>query len=762
MLSKSLLMAAVLVAGTTHFATARNTPIEAFIRHEMEVRDFATVNNIWQADNAFDKAQLLTKVENVLPLSIDYTALGGFMKAKMKDINLVVPKAGGGTYTINLGNYDFLPDNFKIEAVGEHGSAFKPYERGLYYRGVVAGIPGSVAAFSFFNNEVYGIFSIPDEGNYVLVPNTQVGQYYDRNPHYILYNDLDLKIKDKAPGCAADNLPDMQKPAGKATTQLANNVYNNCRDVKVYEFADYATYKSKGYSTTTVTNYLTSLFNNQSTLYRNEGILISMDYLKIDTATDVYYNLGQSSIKFLDMFGYQTQNNLNGCDLGIMFSTRYGNLGGVAWIQSMCSAYYAPDSAGAYAFCNIDNNNVVNFPTYSWDVEVSTHEMGHVVGSPHTHRCCWNPPARNTAIDGCYTLEGGCPTPNPAKPVGGGTIMSYCHLTNVGINFSKGFSQQPGDTVRYFIGAQGGSCAPPYYPDVALAKANRTITANRECTDIGTAVTYYWNDNNTASHADDTLVLMMKKGSNSIGTLDSTGFSVKASTITGYSGGTGDTTTFPAGTPNIDSRSYAMRRYWQIAATTQPTTAVEVIFPFLQVDTSDVHGSIPTAAQPLSNYLMYVTKNGVDPNPANNFPSATASNLNIYTYNASLSAGHWTFSNVGGTYLAHMQTTNLNGGGSGFITTHTHTAGVTTTNGNDAGIFIYPNPTSGQWFVSTPDNTGKDMAMQLYSADGKMVQLQTLKSGAINIINTASLAKGVYFYRIVNNEHTYVGNLVKE
>jgi hypothetical protein len=83
-------------------------------------------------------------------------------------------------------------------------------------------------------------------------------------------------------------------------------------------------------------------------------------------------------------------------------------------------------------------------PTYSWSVEVVTHEFGHLLGSQHTHACVWN--GNNTAIDGCYTTEGGCA--NPGIPSGGGTIMSYCHLTNTGINFTKGFGTQPGNIIR--------------------------------------------------------------------------------------------------------------------------------------------------------------------------------------------------------------------------------------------------------------------------------------------------------------------------
>ncbi|MDP4851578.1 MAG: hypothetical protein NWR22_00230, partial [Saprospiraceae bacterium] len=75
------------------------------------------------------------------------------------------------------------------------------------------------------------------------------------------------------------------------------------------------------------------------------------------------------------------------------------------------------------------------------------HELGHTLGSSHTHACVWN--GNNTAIDGCYSTEGGCNS--FGLPAAGGTIMSYCHLRRVGINFSLGFGVQPGNVIRNTI-----------------------------------------------------------------------------------------------------------------------------------------------------------------------------------------------------------------------------------------------------------------------------------------------------------------------
>jgi hypothetical protein len=102
----------------------------------------------------------------------------------------------------------------------------------------------------------------------------------------------------------------------------------------------------------------------------------------------------------------------------------------------------------AYSDVNITYSSV---PTYSWTVNVITHEFGHSLGSPHTHSCSWN--GNGTAIDGCGPeagyVEGNCaqaPIPNSVTK---GTIMSYCHLVSgVGINLANGFGPQPAALIQ--------------------------------------------------------------------------------------------------------------------------------------------------------------------------------------------------------------------------------------------------------------------------------------------------------------------------
>ena len=87
-----------------------------------------------------------------------------------------------------------------------------------------------------------------------------------------------------------------------------------------------------------------------------------------------------------------------------------------------------------------------------------THEIGHLLGSRHTHACVWN--GNNTAIDGCAIPEGGCT--RPPTPTNGRTIMSYCdHMDSESyVNFNLGFGPQPGNVIRNSVNS--ASCLSSY------------------------------------------------------------------------------------------------------------------------------------------------------------------------------------------------------------------------------------------------------------------------------------------------------------
>ena len=89
--------------------------------------------------------------------------------------------------------------------------------------------------------------------------------------------------------------------------------------------------------------------------------------------------------------------------------------GGIAYLGVNCGSFAYGFSAG------MTGSTTTNINSYSWNLDVISHELGHNFGSNHTHWCGWP----GGAIDNCYPAEGGC---GDGPSVSNGTIMSYCHI----------------------------------------------------------------------------------------------------------------------------------------------------------------------------------------------------------------------------------------------------------------------------------------------------------------------------------------------
>lgn len=387
-------------------------------------------------------------------LRVDAGAFAGLRADAPKSVTLALP-AAGGPVELELVKVEVTTPDFKVVTSDSKGEAV-PYAPGLHYRGVVKGARGSLAAVSVFADEVFGIYRTGGE----TVVIGRLGGENAKGDH-VLYREADLSGA-KAFDCGStdDVLRDgsHRDPREFADFQAfqwespveTQEVLARC--VRIYVEADFDIFQNKG-SAANVTNYLTAVFNQSATLYANDSVPISLSQVFVWTSTSPYTSSSSSGL--LSQF-QSFRNSFNG-DLGHLVAFRGG--GGIA--------------AGFNGFCNanIDNRQCFsgiqstfqNVPTYSWTVEVFTHEMGHLMGSRHTHACVWN--GNNTAIDGCAAPEGTCA--RPAIPSAGGTIMSYCHQQSVGIRFPNGFGPQPGNVIRNrFASAScltdcGGNPPPP-------------------------------------------------------------------------------------------------------------------------------------------------------------------------------------------------------------------------------------------------------------------------------------------------------------
>ena len=369
-------------------------------------------------------------------LRVDAGAFAALRSDAPKAVTLALPSTGG-TVELELVRVEVTTPDFRMVTSDSRGEAV-PYTPGLHYRGVVKGVRGSLAAVSVFADEVFGIYRT---GTDTVVIGRLAGGENKAGDH-LLYSEADL-LGAKAFDCGSrdDVLRDGSHSDPKEFEEFQAFQWESpvetqeilARCVRIYVEADFDIFQNKG-SAANVTNYITAVFNQSATLYANDSIPISLSQVFVWTSTSPYTSSSSSGL--LSQF-QQFRNSFNG-DLGHLVAFRGG--GGIA--------------AGFNGFCNsnIDSRQCFsgiqstfqNVPTYSWTVEVFTHEMGHLMGSRHTHACVWN--GNNTAIDGCAAPEGTCA--RPAIPGAGGTIMSYCHQQSVGIRFPNGFGPQPGNVIR--------------------------------------------------------------------------------------------------------------------------------------------------------------------------------------------------------------------------------------------------------------------------------------------------------------------------
>jgi hypothetical protein len=399
-------------------------------------------------------------------LSIDKRAIQSLTQSRSPFISMKIPQNGRNDISLELVEVNPFSEDFILRTAPS--MQIVSFNHGKHYRGIVKGQERSIAAISIFDDQIVGMISHPSAtGNLVI------GRLENAEQH-ILYQDDQIADKKKASCQTTDDMKsytdDELRHSNSGTRALTD-----C--VKLYLEVDYDIYTSKGSSITNVNNYVAGIFNQVNTLYANEQINTVVSEILVWTTPSPYNST--SSDGMLTAFGNQRQ-GFNG-DLAMLLS--YKASGGIAWVNGLCRTN--PDYSMSYSGIQSTYQNV---PTYSWTVEVCTHEFGHLFGSQHTHACVWN--GNNTAIDGCYTPEGSCSNPGLPPAATGGTIMSYCHLTSVGIKFSNGFGTQPGNVMRNRVSAStclqacngGGGGGGTQCNEVSLTLELRTDTYANETT----------------------------------------------------------------------------------------------------------------------------------------------------------------------------------------------------------------------------------------------------------------------------------------
>jgi len=360
-------------------------------------------------------------------------------------------KIPGHDFVLELQKQDVIGKEFKIRITGENGKeSFAPAPNSCFYSGKIKGTKQSMVCLSVFENQVNLFFS-DDKDNYTL-GRIQDDTYRSKNK-YVFYADKSIIHPIIPAPCGTVDtkgleysLPDLHTDS----LSRGSAFVNDCPWVIFFD-VDYSLYLNQGSNIDNCYNITFSNFFIVKTLYANENISLTAYYdMHIWATQDPFVN-NNKDLALVQFADYWKTRHYNGNFAHLL---QPENIGGLAYYSSGCdnSSHYAVD--GLFHYSN-------PFPSFSPDASTVAHELGHNFGSHHTQWCGWP----GGPIDNCVGPEGVC-SPGPT-PQNGGTIMSYCHTTNISVNFSKGFGPLPGAVIRDGASNKNCNCATLDYVGVS-------------------------------------------------------------------------------------------------------------------------------------------------------------------------------------------------------------------------------------------------------------------------------------------------------
>jgi len=387
----------------------------------------------------------------------------------------------GATSTLELERFEVWRPDAVVLVDGKRVAV----PRALYFRGSVAGYPGSSVLLSVRENgAAMGMVFRPD-GAWAIGKGKGQSALRSKKARPSEYQ--------KPFSCGLDDLrvgPGRLGVDAAPAPEPASTVLGQPYVATVAVETDYEYYTKFGNQQAAL-DYMGDLFGYADLVYSREiDTDMTIGFARIwTTNSDPYPTTTSSSTALTNFRNYWNANMrdvkrtvahmLSGMETG----------GGVAWVGVLCDAYGSPGGNYSYGYSgtldgnfNWDGNQAHNPSSVVWDVMVVQHEIGHNFNSPHSHDYCNIGPS-SQPIDQCWasstcgTPQTGLPSCTSSTPFfngGAGTIMSYCHQVGgynaIAMTFGEGHTcgTLPGreaDRMSAFVVSRSNSYPACFVPD---------------------------------------------------------------------------------------------------------------------------------------------------------------------------------------------------------------------------------------------------------------------------------------------------------
>jgi hypothetical protein len=394
-----------------------------------------------------------------------------------------VPLTDGVESDLEVERFEVWAENAEIKVFGvnEEVVATMAPPDAKYYRGRVAGKPDSLVFLSVVGRRLEGLV-YADERKFALGSERKGRGQQGMNivvQESSVLDDVPADGQGFECGVEKTTLNHAVRPHAvtNALGEPVSNIAPTGTQRSVINLAvdtDYELFVKAGSSQANVTTYIGNLLGGVSTIYeRDLRTEVRIAYLGIQTNvadpfTVVPTNDGPTTFDALLELGarwHNTPPSANARSAATLISGK-SLLSGIAWVGTLCTGDF-PSGAGyggkysynggitppgSLAVPNPDANpNYVAPSSNYWPLLQVSHELGHNVGSSHTHCIPLTTAQRSeyavtrSFVDECYSGEAGkgCFGGTQLVPTEKGSIMSYCHLrgpayaTNTRFTFGK-------------------------------------------------------------------------------------------------------------------------------------------------------------------------------------------------------------------------------------------------------------------------------------------------------------------------------------